>query len=295
MRNYNPYKAWEGVITKEKQMKLVDDISNDVTRGRAMGTRGNQIVAKMIKDIFTDYGLVPYGKAFTQSFRSGSTIGRNVIGMIPAATPSDEYIVVSAHYDHIGALNGYVYRGADNNASGVTALINLAEIFSRMKKNGRGPEKNIIFAAFDGKEMSMCGSKYFVNTLTIPNNKILVNINLDQIGSILEPPAKSSNYIIVLGNNTLPRSKQGLLNYANWYYNLNIDLHTNYYGSENFTEMMYNFSDQHSFADVGIPALFFTSGIHKHTNKTTDTPDTIDYDVLKNRTLLIFYFIMNYK
>lgn len=295
IRNYNPYGIWERVISKDKLYDHVWDLSHEVMRGRAIGTRQGHMTAGMIQDNFRKYGLIPYNETFTQSFKDNSIVGRNVIGLIPSLKPTNKYIVISAHFDHIGALNGFVYPGADNNSSGVAALLNLAELFSRMNKAGNGPDVNLIFAAFDGKEASMAGSRYFVNTRRMPKEDILLNINLDQIGSTLEPPAKDTSYLIVLGKHSLPQSKRDLLDYVNLQYNIGLDIHYDFYGSDSFTELIYLISDQASFASENIPALLFTSGMHKHTNKISDRPNTLSFEVLRRRTLLVFYLVMNYQ
>lgn len=295
-RNKGPYAMFEQIIFRAKQERILSYISDDCARGRATATLGNGIIREYIKKTFIKYGLKPYNdKYYIQRFMCADSIkGANIIGMIPSTIKSDEYIIVSAHYDHIGALNGYIYNGADDNASGVTALMNLAEIFSTMKKAKLGPHKNIIFAVFDAKEKSMSGSRYFVENLKIDKKKIITNINIDQIGSTLEPVHKGvDNYAIILGENSLKKKNRGKLELVNKFYNLDLDIDYTFYGSEAFTDIFYKLSDQVAFSENGIPAILLTSGFTKHTYKTTDDVNLINYDILKNRTLLVFYFIMH--
>ena len=273
--------------------------ADDMNEGRATGTISGQRVAWAITDMFRQYGLEPlFGSSFFQPFIADSlsgTRGRNVVGIVRSAVPSDEYVLISAHYDHLGILNGNVYNGADDNASGVTVLLNLADMFGTMKKTRTGPDKNIIFAALDAKELNMAGSKALVGRLQEREmtDSILCAINIDQIGTVIEPVHEAdTNFVIILGEQTLRKENRGIIDMCNRYYNIGLDIDHTFYGSKNFTELFYQLSDQIVFHRAGIPALVFTSGFHRHTYKTTDDPDIISYPVMKKRTLLIFYLTL---
>ncbi len=277
--------------------EYVTYLSDDLTLGRGIGTSGHSISGTMIREEFEKWGLIPfYDQSITQSFYKNirdlkdSVIGRNIIGVVQAQQYSDQYIVVSAHYDHLGVLGGRIYNGADDNASGVAALLNIARQFSLMRAAKEGPRINIVFAAFDGKESNMAGSEYFMNSLPIPKKNILCNINIDQIGTIFAPPRADTNYVLVLGANTNKDLKRKI-DAVNRFYNLNIDVDYSFYGSPAFADLFYKSSDQHSFVKKGIPSLLFTSGIHMHTYKPTDDYYFINWQVLENRTKLIFYLI----
>ncbi len=300
-------------------------LAHDMNHGRATGSIDAIRTARYIETHFQKYGLEPLcGNSFYQPFPADSAsnaAGRNIIGIVPSAVPSDEYIIITAHYDHLGILDGNIYNGADDNASGVTVLLNLADMFGTMRKTKTGPDKNIIFAALDAKELNMAGSKAFVDRLIqkesmsasistirpasdtsrnpeeefpgIPKDRIICAINIDQIGTVLEPVHEAdTNFVIVLGENTLPKKHRGLIDMCNRYYNINLDIDHTFYGSENFTDLFYRLSDQIVFHEAGIPALIFTSGFHRHTYKTTDDPDIISYPVMKKRTMLIFYLTL---
>lgn len=285
---------FEQMIFPQKQERLLSYLAHDCARGRSVGTLAHQNIGKYIRDHFESYGLEPFQGHYYQSFLCDSTKkARNIVGMVPSIIPSDEYIIISAHYDHIGALNGFVYNGADDNASGVTALLNLAEIFGSMHKAKMGPDKNIIFVAFDAKEMSMAGSRHFVKNLQIPKGKIVCAVNMDQIGTTLEPVHEGfPEYLIILGESTLPKEHRGKLALCNRFYNLNLDIDFTFYSSVAFTELYYKLSDQVAFEEAGIPALLFTSGFHSHTYKISDDLNLISFPVLKKRTILLFYFVM---
>ena len=295
-RSLGPYTMYEQIVYQAKQERLMTWLAHDMNHGRATGTRDAARVARYIETHFRQYGLEPFCEgSFYQPLLADSasgTVGRNVIGFVPSAVPSDEYVLITAHYDHLGVLDGNIYNGADDNASGVTVLLNLADMFGTMKKTRTGPDKNIIFAALDAKELNMAGSKALVGRLQEREmtDSIICAINIDQIGTVLEPVHKAdTNFVIVLGEKTLRRQDRGLIDMCNRYYNIGLDI---FYGSEKFTDLFYRLSDQIVFHEAGIPALIFTSGFHRHTYKTTDDPDIISYPVMKKRTLLIFYLTM---
>lgn len=293
LTHYAPYEA---VLTAAEQFRILSYLADDQARGRQTGTWANEMVASYIRHEMESYGLQPFfDGGYTQRFRVDSLKAFNIAGWIPAARPTDEYLIISAHYDHMGAINGFVYNGADDNASGVTALLNLSKMYAKMAELGAGPAKNLVFVAFDAKERSMAGSQYFVDHLPIPKKKVVLNVNLDQIGSTLEPvhPA-SPDFIIVLGEHTLPHGTQRLTNTCNRLYQLDLDVNHSFYNSENFTEIMYDLSDQAAFHKAKIPALLFTSGFTRHTYKTSDDVTFINFDVLRRRTLLVFYFVQHF-
>lgn len=285
--------VFEQIIYEAKQHRLLSYLADDQARGRATGTRAGEMVAGYIRREMESYGVLPFfGDAYTQRFLVDSLRAFNIAGLVPALFPCDEYIVICAHFDHIGAINGFVYNGADDNASGVTALLNLAEMFATMRKAGLGPSKNLIFVAFDAKERNMAGSRHFVSRLPVAPERIRCAVNLDQIGSVLEPVHPNRpEYVIILGEHTLPRADRGLADFCNRHYRLGLDIDHTFYGSRNFTELYYRLSDQAAFSEAGIPALLFTSGFHRYTYKTTDDVNLISFPVLKKRTLLAFYLI----
>ena len=298
-RSLGPYTMYEQIVYQAKQERLMTWLAHDMNHGRATGTRDAARVARYIETHFRQYGLEPFCEgSFYQPLLAdpaSGTVGRNVIGFVPSAVPSDEYVLITAHYDHLGVLDGNIYNGADDNASGVTVLLNLADMFGTMKKTRTGPDKNIIFAALDAKELNMAGSKALVGRLQEREmtDSIICAINIDQIGTVIEPVHKAdTNFVIVLGEKTLRRQDRGLIDMCNRYYNIGLDIDHTFYGSENFTRLFYQLSDQIVFHEAGIPALVFTSGFHRHTYKTTDDPDIISYPVMKKRTLLIFYLTM---
>ena len=283
-------------LIKPKELKsTVEDLSSKLFGGRASGTIDAVTTQQYLLGRFREIGLKPFYWKDIQSIRyRDTTILRNIMGVIPSSRGSKDYLVVSAHYDHIGTIKGKLYPGADDNASGVAAMLALAEAFMQMHRDGNAPDINILFVAFDGKELSMSGSKYFVKHLPVPKNRIRCNINLDILGSSLVPVHKNRpDYMIVLGCSSLPQAYRSVVDKINGKKKFRMDIDHTFYGSTDFTRMMYTLGDHDSFAKAGIPALFFTSGFHDHTYKPTDTPDIIDYEMLARRTRLIMDVLYN--
>ncbi|MCF0173418.1 MAG: M28 family peptidase [Bacteroidales bacterium] len=289
-----PASGFREAITASDLRLAVEKLTDGDLGGRASGTRYAVAAQQYIIDEFRAIGLKPFHWNTIQSFCHQDTIVmRNIMGVVPAKNRSDKYIVVSAHYDHLGSINGKTYPGADDNASGVAALLSIARACQNMHDKGEGPDVNILFVAFDGKEFSMAGSKYFVRHLPVRSTQIVCNLNMDILGSTLVPVGMRPDYMIILGTSSLGDWAQGAIGGINRRHRYNLDLDYTFYGSRDFTRMMGELGDHYSFAGKGIPALLFTSGFHQHTYKPTDRPDIINFDVLETRTRLIFEIILS--
>lgn len=295
------------LITEERLASHIGFLTDSLCQGRATGTIGNMDAAFWIQRRFEETGMLKFGDSYGKKVwvRKG-LLGHNVMGMIPGShkTHCERYIIIGAHFDHLGILEGRLYPGADSNASGVVAMTSIAEMIYHMKSDGRTYGCNMIFVAFDAKEHSMAGSKALwrlieggslkdpVTGERITKDKIEFMVNIDQVGSTLSPiHSHRKDFIMMLGNETLKPIKRDMINMCNRFYGLNMDIGLDYYGSENFTKMFYRLSDQHAFAENGIPAVFFTSGITMNNNKTYDTTATLDLEILRKRIYLIYHWI----
>ena len=283
---------YTSLVGKGRQQHIIEHLCDSLLEGRATGTRGGQLARDYIRSEFDSLGLQPFYYNRTQPFWHSGLQMNNVLGVVPALAPSDKYIVVSAHYDHIGTIKGKFYPGADDNASAVAALLSVAEMFSAMRRDSIGPGVNIVFAAFDGKQMSLAGSRHFTANLPFAPSQIICEINLDIFGSSLVPVHSRKDYLIVLGRQTLPENLRSALSRANLAKGAGLDIDFTFYGSDDFTRTMFKIGDQYSFSQKGIPSLMMTSGFHSHTLKTSDTPEIIDWDVLYKRTLFLFYTVL---
>lgn len=285
----NNHSRYEHLINADGLKSHIDTLCSERMAGRAPGSDGGEMARNYIISVLEEYGIAKRGIEYTQQFKAGKAVLHNIIGEIESDTESDEYIILGAHYDHIGQIKGIIYPGADDNASGVATLLEIARTLSRIKSSGESIPVNIIFLFFDGKEMSMAGSRYFISKLRIRSENIRFMINIDQIGSALAPPGQNSEYLLLLGEPT-PYQKR-VLEICNKLSGLNLELDYTFYGSEKFYEIFYKLSDHYQFYKIGVESLCFTSGITKHTYKATDTPEKIDYPLLEKRARLIFRFI----
>jgi hypothetical protein len=171
--------------------QLLEDVrflSSDALAGRRVGSEGNARAREYILASFRRLGLEPVAGGHTQEFRftgrrdDAEHRGVNVVGLIRGTTHPDRYIVVSAHYDHLGvgrpdASGDSIYNGADDNASGTAALLALAAYFREHR-----PAHSILFVAFDAEEMGLEGARAFVRNPPVPLDAIVLNVNMDMVG-----------------------------------------------------------------------------------------------------------------
>ena len=135
-----------------------------------------------VKRRFAESGLEPIGTDLEQPFEikrrggTGTVAGVNYVGLIKGSKFPEKYIVVTAHYDHVGIRDGKIYNGADDNASGTSALFALASYFKKDR-----PDHSLIFVAFDAEEMGLQGARHFVGNLPVPKESILLNVNMDML------------------------------------------------------------------------------------------------------------------
>ena len=216
-----------------------------------------------------DKDLQPRSFAFPESLKVEAKIDlereqhktSNVTGYLPGQT--DEYIVIGAHYDHLGLGDnhslgkvGEIHHGADDNASGTAGVLELAHWFSKQPKQKRG----ILFMTFTGEELGLLGSGYYVGHPELPLEKCAAMINMDMIGRIRD------SKVFLAGSGTGASFKE-LIDGVKGKYDLKLDLsETAGYGS----------SDHTSFTTKQVPVLFFFSGLHGDYHKPTDTWDKID-------------------
>lgn len=280
----------------------VEFLSDSLCAGRGSGTPGGSEAAFWLVRQFSKANLSPLGR-FGHSFSLPDKAGHNIIGSIPGHG-SRKYIIIMAHYDNLGTLEGNFYPGADSNASGVAALLSLSEAFSQERKAAAsgGCTPTLIFAALDGRQANMAGAYALCRELlegklrdprtgfTIDREDILQVVNLDIVGSVLAPlDAERPDYLIMLGGEGYQRD---LLSFINRSQDIGLDLGFDYYGSREFTELFYRrICDQRPFLENGIPSVLFTSGITLRTNRTDDVPSSLDYGVLRRRVELIYHWI----
>jgi len=264
----------EPVFSSERLKKSVDYLASEELAGRAPGSQGIEKAAKFIEDGFKSAGLLPGGddSTYSQSWQevvdaagTKSTV-KNIIGIIPGTNPklAGESVLITAHYDHLGkgwptvhkGDEGKIHFGADDNASGVAVLLELAQILGKSLK----PQRTVIFAAFTNEEEGLVGSKYFIdNYKRFPPKKIIVDVNFDVVGRLL------NKKILILGASSA----------REWKFIFQGASYTTGVESEVVNQEIAS-SDQKSFTDAGIPGVQFFSGVNNDYHRPTDTPDKID-------------------
>jgi len=213
--------------------------------------------------------------------------GFNVLGFVEGTDKKDEIVVVSAHYDHLGKRGEDVYNGADDNGSGTTTVLELAEAFHTAKKEGNGPRRSILFLLVTGEEKGLLGSEYYAANPIYDLENTVVDVNVDMVGRVDEKYADNPNYIYVIGSDRLSTDLHKINEEANAKYaGLTLDYT---YNSEEDPNRYYFRSDHYNFAKNGIPAIFFFNGVHGDYHRTTDTVEKINFEKMEKVGRLIFH------
>ena len=215
-------------------------------------------------------------------------IGSNVLGFLEGSDPKlkEEIVVVTAHYDHLGKRGNSIYNGADDNGTGTSAVMDIAQAFVEAKNRGQGPRRSILFMLVSGEEKGLLGSEYYSEHPVFPLKNTVADVNVDMIGRIDRLHDKP-NYIYVIGSNRLSTDLHNINEAANQAFtHLELDYT---YNAKNDPNRFYYRSDHYNFAKKGIPAIFFFSGTHADYHRTTDTVDKILFDKMEQISKLVFY------
>ena len=211
----------------------------------------------------------------------------NVVAFIKGSEKPDEIVVISAHLDHEGVKNGEIYNGADDDGSGTVAILEIAQAFQLAAKNGKRPKRSVLFLHVTGEEKGLLGSKYYTEKPLFPLANTVCNLNIDMIGRIDDRHKADPNYVYLIGSDKLSNELHDLSEKVNAKYtNINLDYK---YNDENDPNRFYYRSDHYNFAKYNVPIIFYFNGTHEDYHQHTDTPDKINYDLLQNRTRLIFH------
>ncbi len=267
---------------KVDSTQLMNDIkylSSDQLEGRRSGEKGNEVARKYIVGKFEKLGLEKFNDGFLQPFSFYKRLPKkvydcnNIIGKITGTKYPEKYIVLTAHYDHIGQQDDKIFNGADDNASGVSAILAAANYF---KKNP--PQHSIIIVAFDAEELGLEGAKHFVDFPPVAIENILMNVNLDMISR------NEKNEIYICGTHHYPilKEKLGDIN-ATSPLNVLFGHDTPDLGYNDWT----NSSDHGPFHKKEIPFIYLGVEDHKDYHKSTDTFENIDPSFYYQSTLLV--------
>jgi len=255
--------------------------------------KGSNTSYKKLKQII-DKKEKPHSTTFKTSFTAayGTTttkvLSQNVLGFLEGSDLKDELVVISAHYDHIGiSENGDIYNGADDDASGTTAVLEIAKAFTASKKAGHGPRRSILFLTVTGEEKGLLGSDFYTRHPIFPLRNTITNLNIDMIGRIDPAHTNKPNYIYLIGSDKLSSSLHEISERMNnTYTKLDLDYK---YNDPDDPERIYYRSDHYNFAKNGIPVIFYFNGVHADYHKETDTIEKIEFDLLAKRARLVFH------
>ena len=301
------------VVAKENALKTISQdaarahiyfLASEELEGRKAGERGSQVARQYIISLLKQWGIAPLGNDYRQPFEAYSqewqkrkpffvepdSIERlktmphrvlhlaNVLGMIPGER-SDEYVVVGAHFDHVGKDNtladDQTYNGADDNASGVSAVLQIARAFSI---TGEKPMRNVIFAFWDGEELGLLGSKYFTQTCPYID-EVKGYLNFDMIGRNNKPDNPS--YVVYFYTASHPAFEDWLRSDIKKY-GLNLD--PNYRAWDNPV----GGSDNGSFAKKGVPIIWYHTDGHPDYHQPSDEANRINYPKVADITRAAF-------
>ncbi|MFD2550703.1 M28 family peptidase [Bizionia sediminis] len=220
---------------------------------------------------------------------SNTFTSENVVAFIEGSEKPEEVIVLTAHLDHEGVQDGEVYNGADDDGSGTVAILEIAEAFKTAVKNGHAPKRSIVFLHVTAEEKGLLGSRYYTDMDPIfPLKNTVANLNMDMIGRTDPKRTEGKdNYIYLIGSDKLSTELHEISEEMNkTYMNIELDYRFN---ADNDPNRFYYRSDHYNFAKHNIPVIFYFNGTHDDYHRPTDTPDKIRYDLLENRSRLVFY------
>lgn len=225
----------------------------------------------------------------TQKKEVSELIGENVLGYLRGSDPqlADEVLVVSAHYDHIGKRGDAVFNGADDNGSGSSTVLEIAQAFTEAREAGLGPRRSVLFLWVSGEEKGLLGSAYYANHPIFPLAATVADINVDMVGRIDPAHEGNPHYIYVIGSDRLSSELHDINEAVNRdFTQLELDYT---YNAKDDPNNFYERSDHYNFAERGIPSVFFFNGTHADYHRDTDTIEKINFEKMARIGQLIFY------
>ncbi|MEM9337780.1 MAG: M28 family peptidase [Bacteroidota bacterium] len=212
----------------------------------------------------------------------------NVLGFLRGSEKPEEIVAITAHYDHIGIIDGEIHNGADDDGSGTATVLELAQAFSIAASENSGPKRSILFMTVTGEEKGLFGSKYYTDSDPVfPLENTVANLNIDMVGRVDEKHSKSKDYIYLIGSDKLSRELHELSESVNkTYTRLKLDYT---YNEENDPNRFYYRSDHYNFAKNNIPVIFYFNGTHPDYHRPSDTIEKINFSAMEKRARLVFH------
>jgi hypothetical protein len=267
------------VVDRNQLLEDLQYLSSDELEGRETGTEGNRIAQDYIIERFSILGLGMFGDSYKHLFnhinqRTDEEFNDavNLIAYIEGSDQPERFIVVTAHYDHLGIREGEIYNGADDNASGTGGLMAAARYFTDNQ-----PRNSIIFIAFDAEEQGLGGARYFVENPVIPLEQIVLNVNMDMISNNFE------NELYAVGTYHYPYLKPAIEEFTR-------EAAVNVlfgFDSDEWEQDWTMSSDHGPFHSKGIPFIYFGVEDHPHYHSPTDTFENTNPDFYVNAVTTI--------
>ena len=254
---------------QERLTRHVYTLAGDSLRGRKAGSEDAAKAAAYIVKQFEEIGIQPYfEEGWYQTFEKAGTTYKNVVGILPGNDPvmKDEYIIIGAHYDHLGVRNDEIYNGADDNASGIATIIEMARI---LKSQQGDLKRSVIVVAFDAEEIGLWGSDYLSKNLDLSKVKLMMSI--DMVGWL-----EQGKTLRLQGAATIKDGKRLLREEAE---KMHIDIKP-----KDFETSILGATDTQGFAKRGVATLYVTTGLKSPYHKPEDDPELIDYKGLDRVT-----------
>jgi len=242
----------------------VEALSAPAMEGRRTGTPGNQKAREFILERFRTLGLKPFGSSYEQKFSSGTANAANIVGMVRGTAQPEEFLLLTAHYDHLGVRNGALHPGADDNASGVAAMLEAAAYIA-----AHPLRRSVLFVAFDSEEQGLRGAKHFVAQPLVDLKRIKLMLNLDMVSrndagtifaagtsyhpelkDVVTRAAEGRKLKVAFGHDRPPKEAKGAADWTNQ-------------------------SDHGPFHAAGVRTLYYGVEDHADYHKPTDTADKI--------------------
>ena len=225
--------------------------------------------------------------SFGYSSRNRELSGENVLGYVEGSDKKGEVIAVTAHYDHIGIIDGEVYNGADDDGSGTVAVLEMARAFAQAKAEGHGPRRSMLFMTVSGEEKGLLGSEWYTDHPVFPLDSTVADLNIDMIGRVDSPHEDSAAYVYVIGSGRISSELRRINEAQNaTYTKLQLDYT---FDADSDPNRFYYRSDHYNFAKHGVPVAFFFNGVHADYHGPFDEVDKIRFDLLRQRAQLVFF------
>ena len=303
-------KKFAKTITAEELKEHLYVYASDEFEGRNTGAEGQKKAVEYLRNFYIKNEIEPgdpdkdYFQKMKLNLRRGNegeVDTENVIAIIKGTEIPDEYVILTAHLDHVGYGRtgsragrnvNKIHNGADDDGSGTVAVLEIAQAFKEASKKGKGPKRSIIFLHVTGEEKGLLGSAYYADNPIYPLEDTVTNLNLDMIGRT-DPTREGKNreYIYIIGSDHDSQDLHNLSEKTNSE-TVNIDLDYRFNAKDDPQRFYYR-SDHYNFAKNGIPIIFYFSGTHPDYHMPSDTPDKIEYDLLEVRSRLVFYTAWN--